>query len=329
MADLAAAIRQAEEALARHESPIETPTCHICGSEMTCHYSGPDGTRWYCGDPTEAVNHWSQSEAVIRWPNHEQALALALRTLLAAAREAAHEIEQYRGVAIACEARAEKAESSLLATRNSLVTAREANRVLTGSRDRAEAALAEEREKLAKAERRGEKAAVALARAHEVIAQQRSLIDPEEYPEIDAAAGEVIDPCDEFADRMDRAETELRIVNDERDRLREQLAEERRRREEAEAIIRRILDAHDARLSERGHLVYGHPSMGTGFPEAIRFLAGAPVPFARRLRERVDVAPPCPYCGAYASRCNADRDDGSTVCAMTGRTVRPAEGASK
>ena len=133
-------------------------------------------------------------------------------------------------------------------------------RSLLAAAREAEAALAEEREKLAKAERRGEKAAVALTRAHEVLAQQRSLIDPDQYPEIDAAAGEVLDPCDEFADRMDRAETELRIVNDERDRLREQLAEERRRREEA-IIIKADLAAipvHFVSLLPRGR-IFMHP----------------------------------------------------------------------
>ena len=40
---------------------------------------------------------------------------------------------------------------------------------------------------------------------------------------------------------------------------------------------------------------------------------------------RRDVDPPCPFCGAYAARCTTDREDGSTVCAMTGRTVLPAK----
>lgn len=40
---------------------------------------------------------------------------------------------------------------------------------------------------------------------------------------------------------------------------------------------------------------------------------------------RRDVAPPCPFCGAYAARCTTDREDGSTVCAATGRTVLPAK----
>ena len=68
------------------------------------------------------------------------------------------------------------------------------------------------RERLAAAERRAEKAALALARAHEVIALQRNEIDPEKYPEIDAAAHDVLDPCDEMADKLDKALADLDLA---------------------------------------------------------------------------------------------------------------------
>jgi len=41
---------------------------------------------------------------------------------------------------------------------------------------------------------------------------------------------------------------------------------------EAAEIIRAILAAHDARLSDGGCLTYGHPRSGTGFPAAIEWL---------------------------------------------------------
>lgn len=41
---------------------------------------------------------------------------------------------------------------------------------------------------------------------------------------------------------------------------------------EAAEIVRTILTAHDARLSESGVLTYGHPSKGTGFVAAIQWL---------------------------------------------------------
>lgn len=65
---------------------------------------------------------------------------------------------------------------------------------------------------LAATERRAEKAALALARAHDVIAMQRNEIDPEKYSEIDAAAHEVLDPCDEMADKLDRALADLDLA---------------------------------------------------------------------------------------------------------------------
>lgn len=52
-------------------------------------------------------------------------------------------------------------------------------------------------------------------------------------------------------------------------------------------------------------------------------------PLARRRRERAEIDPPCPFCGAYAARCSTDRDDGTTVCATTGRTVPPAKGTER
>lgn len=30
----------------------------------------------------------------------------------------------------------------------------------------------------------------------------------------------------------------------------------------------------------------------------------------------------CSFCGAYASRCHQDQDDGSTICAVSGEAVR-------
>lgn len=41
---------------------------------------------------------------------------------------------------------------------------------------------------------------------------------------------------------------------------------------EAAEVIRTILTAHDARLSESGVLTYGPPSKGTGFVAAIQWL---------------------------------------------------------
>lgn len=41
---------------------------------------------------------------------------------------------------------------------------------------------------------------------------------------------------------------------------------------EAAEIVRTILTAHDARLSESGALSYGPPSKGTGFVAAIQWL---------------------------------------------------------
>lgn len=41
---------------------------------------------------------------------------------------------------------------------------------------------------------------------------------------------------------------------------------------EAAEIVRTILTAHDARLSESGVLTYGPPSKGTGFVAAIQWL---------------------------------------------------------
>ena len=42
---------------------------------------------------------------------------------------------------------------------------------------------------------------------------------------------------------------------------------------EAAEIIRRIVTNHDARITERGVLVYGQPCMSTGFVEAIEWLS--------------------------------------------------------
>ena len=42
---------------------------------------------------------------------------------------------------------------------------------------------------------------------------------------------------------------------------------------EAAKIIRRIVTNHDARITERGVLVYGRPCMSTGFVEAIEWLS--------------------------------------------------------
>ena len=41
---------------------------------------------------------------------------------------------------------------------------------------------------------------------------------------------------------------------------------------EAAEVVRTILTAHDARLSESGVLTYGPPSKGTGFVAAIQWL---------------------------------------------------------
>ena len=41
---------------------------------------------------------------------------------------------------------------------------------------------------------------------------------------------------------------------------------------EAAKIIRRIVTNHDARITERGVLVYGRPSVSTGFVDAIEWL---------------------------------------------------------
>ena len=74
------------------------------------------------------------------------------------------------------------------------------------------AQLAAANEARERAEKRGEKAALALTRAHEVIALQRNEINPEKYPEIDEAAGDVLDPCDEMADNLDKALNDLDLA---------------------------------------------------------------------------------------------------------------------
>ena len=74
------------------------------------------------------------------------------------------------------------------------------------------AQLAAANEARERAEKRGEKAALALTRAHEVIALQRNEINPEKYPEIDEAAGDVLDPCDEMADKLDKALADLDLA---------------------------------------------------------------------------------------------------------------------
>jgi len=46
---------------------------------------------------------------------------------------------------------------------------------------------------------------------------------------------------------------------------------------------------------------------------------------APRIDGRVD----CPACGHHGSRCQEDRDDGSTVCHETGATLDTCEGCGR
>ena len=117
------------------------------------------------------------------------------------------------------------------------------------------------------------------------------------------------------------------------------LAEERRRREEAERHLRTILDNHHARLTERGILVWGQPVAETGFAEALRFLAAAspapqptPLPEARTEAAEPLTAPPgfdpiCPRCDQPLS-CHVTGQDNEPICDMTPKRPAPAPKAA-
>ena len=108
------------------------------------------------------------------------------------------------------------------------------------------AQLAAANEARERAEKRGEKAALALTRAHEVIALQRNEINPEKYPEIDEAAGDVLDPCDEMADKLDKALADLDLAQKALRATDMRLAAAESRAAEAEADVARLERLHAA-----------------------------------------------------------------------------------
>lgn len=142
MADLAAAIREAESVLAGHPVSVENPKNPRVAAEDALR-TALTALRW--AEREIAREHGACLVVMQERGTAVDAKTKAEAALAEAQAEPCGDCLGYESQIVALEAALAEAKHDLTATRNSLVRARAANRVLTKSRDRAEAAAAEER----------------------------------------------------------------------------------------------------------------------------------------------------------------------------------------